>query len=142
MSEPEGAKAQIDTGTRLAYKRTYLAHERTQLAWVRTSLALITFGFGIAKFFQYLHETQGERAPQFGPRTVGMIMISIGLVALLAALVFVGLTAYDTQKIKNMYAEIDSADTATKKAIMGALTLYLDFINLFLMLLRLFGTRR
>ena len=85
MSEPEGAKAQIDTGTRLAYKRTYLAHERTQLAWVRTSLALITFGFGIAKFFQYLHETQGERAPQFGPRTVGMIMISIGLVALLAA---------------------------------------------------------
>ncbi len=41
-----------------------------------------------------------------------------------------------------MYAEIDSADTATKKAIMGALTLYLDFINLFLMLLRLFGDRR
>ena len=54
---------------------------------------------------------------------------------------FVGLTAYDTQKIKNSYVEADSIDTAGKKAIMGALRLYLDFINLFLMLLRLFGNR-
>ncbi len=64
------------------------------------------------------------------------------VISVIGVLVFVGLTAYDTQKIKNMYSEIDSADTATKKAIMGALTLYLDFINLFLMLLRLFGERR
>ena len=64
------------------------------------------------------------------------------VISVIGVLVFVGLTAYDTQKIKNMYAEIDSSDTATKKAIMGALTLYLDFINLFLMLLRLFGERR
>lgn len=75
----------MDTGTRLAYERTYLAIERTQMAWVRTSLALVSFGFGIAKFFQYLHETQGEDAPQFGPRTVGMAMIAIGLVALVSA---------------------------------------------------------
>ena len=64
------------------------------------------------------------------------------VISVIGVLVFVGLTAYDTQKIKNLYSEIDSADTATKKAIMGALTLYLDFINLFLMLLRLFGQRR
>ena len=64
------------------------------------------------------------------------------VISVIGVLVFVGLTAYDTQKIKNMYSEIDSADTATKNAIMGALTLYLDFINLFLMLLRLFGQRR
>ncbi|MFC1673982.1 Bax inhibitor-1 family protein, partial [Pseudomonadota bacterium] len=57
-------------------------------------------------------------------------------------LIFVGLTAYDTQKIKHMYYEADGAEVATKKAVMGALTLYLDFINLFLMLLRLFGERR
>ncbi|HEY9163177.1 MAG TPA: Bax inhibitor-1/YccA family protein [Magnetovibrio sp.] len=57
-------------------------------------------------------------------------------------LVFVGLTAYDTQKIKSIYSEADASDTATKKAVMGALTLYLDFINLFIMLLRLFGERR
>ena len=55
------------------------------MAWVRTSLALISFGFGIAKFFQYLQESQGERAPYMAPRTVGMLMISIGLVALVAA---------------------------------------------------------
>ncbi len=64
------------------------------------------------------------------------------VISVIGVLVFVGLTAYDTQKIKSLYSEIDSAGTATKKAIMGALTLYLDFINLFLMLLRLFGTRR
>ena len=64
------------------------------------------------------------------------------VISVIGVLVFVGLTAYDTQKIKNLYAEVDSSDTATKKAIMGALTLYLDFINLFLMLLRLFGERR
>jgi FtsH-binding integral membrane protein len=57
-------------------------------------------------------------------------------------LVFVGLTAYDTQKIKAMYADADAGDTMGKKVVMGALTLYLDFINLFLMLLRLFGGRR
>lgn len=56
--------------------------------------------------------------------------------------IFVGLTAYDTQKIKLMYMESDAHATSGKKAIMGALTLYLDFINLFIMLLRLFGERR
>lgn len=56
--------------------------------------------------------------------------------------IFVGLTAYDTQKIKLMYMESDGTAVAGKKAIMGALTLYLDFINLFIMLLRLFGERR
>lgn len=56
--------------------------------------------------------------------------------------VFAGLTAYDTQAIKEMYLEGDGRDTAGRKAIMGALTLYLDFINLFLMLLRLMGDRR
>lgn len=64
------------------------------------------------------------------------------VISVVGVLVFVGLTAYDTQKIKSMYAEADGAETASKKAIMGALTLYLDFINLFLMLLRLFGDRR
>ncbi len=64
------------------------------------------------------------------------------VISVIGVLIFVGLTAYDTQKIKNMYSEIDGSETATKKAIMGALTLYLDFINLFLMLLRLFGERR
>jgi len=64
------------------------------------------------------------------------------VISVVGVLVFVGLTAYDTQKIKSIYMESDGSEVMTKKALMGALTLYLDFINLFLMLLRLFGERR
>ena len=64
------------------------------------------------------------------------------VISILGVLIFVGLTAYDTQKIKNMYSASDTVEISGKKAIMGALTLYLDFINLFIMLLRLFGQRR
>ncbi len=64
------------------------------------------------------------------------------VISVVGVLVFVGLTAYDTQAIKAIYLESDSADTHTKKAVMGALRLYLDFINLFIMLLTLFGDRR
>ena len=64
------------------------------------------------------------------------------VISVLGVLIFVGLTAYDTQKIKNMYLASDGSEMLGKKAVMGALTLYLDFINLFIMLLRLFGQRR
>ena len=64
------------------------------------------------------------------------------IISFIGVVLFVGLTAYDTQKIKNMAGGIDSASEDGKKAsIMGALTLYLDFINLFLFLLRLLGRR-
>lgn len=64
------------------------------------------------------------------------------VVSALGVLVFVGLTAYDTQRIKEIYLEDDSHGVQTKKAVMGALALYLDFINLFLLLLRFLGDRR
>jgi uncharacterized protein len=57
-------------------------------------------------------------------------------------LIFAGLTAWDTQKIKEMYWEADGQEVASKKAIMGALTLYLDFINLFMFMLQFLGVRR
>ena len=63
-------------------------------------------------------------------------------VSVIGVLVFTGLTAYDTQRIKEMYYELDSADVATRAAIMGALSLYLNFINMFMLLLNLFGTTR
>jgi len=63
-------------------------------------------------------------------------------ISVIGVLIFVGLTAYDTQKIKNMYLAGDSESASSKKALMGALRLYLDFINLFILLLRLFGQRR
>ena len=64
------------------------------------------------------------------------------VISVVGVLVFAGLTAYDTQQIKEMYSVNDDGTAAGRKAIMGALRLYLDFINLFLMLLRLFGDRR
>lgn len=63
-------------------------------------------------------------------------------ISAIGVLVFAGLTAYDTQKIKEMYSAGDDSELAGKKAIMGALNLYLDFINLFLFLLRLLGNNR
>mgnify|MGYP001821475337 FL=1 len=63
-------------------------------------------------------------------------------VSVIGVLVFAGLTAYDTQQIKEMYSVNDDGTVAGKKAVMGALRLYLDFINLFMMLLQLLGDRR
>ena len=62
-------------------------------------------------------------------------------ISAIGVLIFVGLTAYDTQKIKEGYDQTAGSDVLAKGAIMGALSLYLDFINLFMMLLRLFGNR-
>jgi len=64
-----------------------------------------------------------------------MIISGVGV------LLFAGLTAYDTQRIKDTYDALDSSDVAGKKAIMGALTLYLDFINMFTFLLQFLGER-
>ena len=63
-------------------------------------------------------------------------------ISVIGVVVFVGLTAWDTQQIKEMYYEADGSEIASKKAVMGALRLYLDFVNLFMMLLQLVGVRR
>ena len=64
------------------------------------------------------------------------------IISYVGVLVFVGLTAWDTQKIKMMLADADYMDESTQKlALIGALSLYLDFVNLFLYLLRIFGKR-
>jgi uncharacterized protein len=63
-------------------------------------------------------------------------------ISVIGVLVFTGLTAWDTQRIKEIYLESDPGDVLTKKALMGALALYLDFINLFVLLLQLTGQRR
>ncbi|MBY8607840.1 MAG: Bax inhibitor-1/YccA family protein [Burkholderia sp.] len=76
---------------------------------------------------------------------VNLFLVSSALqfvVSVIGVLVFTGLTAYDTQRIKRIYIAGEAGEIAGKKAIMGALALYLDFLNLFLMLMRLFGSRR
>jgi uncharacterized protein len=76
---------------------------------------------------------------------VNIFLKSSGLdwaLSVIGVLIFAGLTAWDTQKIKEFYDPQDDGTIAGRKAIMGALSLYLDFINMFMMLLRLFGDRR
>jgi len=76
---------------------------------------------------------------------VNIFLKSSGLDFVISAagvLIFAGLTAWDTQKIKEMYDVSDDGTVSGRKAVMGALSLYLDFINLFIMLLRLIGDRR
>jgi FtsH-binding integral membrane protein len=76
---------------------------------------------------------------------VNMFLKSTGLdfvISAVGVLIFAGLTAWDTQRIKEMYSVQDDGTVAGRKAVMGALALYLDFINLFLFLLRFLGDRR
>src|SRR5262245_38352092 len=71
--------------TMLAVERTRLAHERTLMAWVRTATSLISFGFTIYKFFQYLHGSEETPAQTLGTRHFALLMILVGLVALVVA---------------------------------------------------------
>jgi putative membrane protein len=76
----------LPDATRLAVERTRLAHERTLMAWVRTATSLISFGFTIYKFFEYVRES-GRPHPEslLGPREFAILMIVIGLLALVVA---------------------------------------------------------
>ena len=77
-----------NASTLLATDRTRLAHDRTLMAWVRTSTSLISFGFTIYKFFQYLQEQNAvSRDRLFGPRQYAILMISVGIVSLIFATV-------------------------------------------------------
>lgn len=77
---------------------------------------------------------------------INMFLKSDGMsyiISIVSVIIFTGLTAYDVQKLKNIGAGLEyGTETTAKLSIIGALTLYLDFINLFLALLRLFGNRR
>ncbi len=76
---------------------------------------------------------------------VNLFLKSSGLdfvVSILGVIIFTGLTAYDTQRIKSMYYQFSDGESISKAATMGALSLYMDFINLFIMMLKFFGDRR
>lgn len=99
---------------------------RSDLARMGSFLLMGLFGVIIASLVNMF---LGSSALQFTISVIGVV-------------VFVGLTAYDTQRIKAIYMESDSSVVAGKKAIMGALALYLDFLNLFTLLMQLTGDRR
>ncbi|MBT3182051.1 MAG: Bax inhibitor-1/YccA family protein [Deltaproteobacteria bacterium] len=121
-----------------------------------TSTFLITAGtFGAMSFYGYVTKRDLTSIGNLAfMGLIGIIIASIvnifiqstslyTIITYIGVLVFVGLTAYDTQKIKGMGAYLQEGSQEEQKgAIIGALRLYLDFINLFLMLLRIFGRRR
>src|SRR5262245_54014686 len=81
----ESVGAKRDDSTGLALSRTKLAHDRTLMAWVRTSTSLISFGFTMYKFFQYLRQDRPPIERLLDPRGVALVMIGIGVVALVLA---------------------------------------------------------
>jgi uncharacterized protein len=120
------------------------------------STFFITAGtFGIMSIYGYTTKTDlSQYKNLLFMGLIGLVIASIAnifmkstmiywITTYLGVLIFVGLTAYDTQKIKNMnIIGNEGTEEDSKEAIMGALTLYLDFINLFLYLLRIFGKRK
>lgn len=128
------------------------------LAYTSTSVATVFFitagTFGAMAFLGYTTKIDlSSMGKLLFMALIGLVIATIvnffvkssGLTLLLSyigVLVFVGLTAYDTQKIKQMLLQApDTGEGAQKVALLGALSLYLDFINLFLYLLRIFGRR-
>ncbi len=128
------------------------------LSYTGTSITRVFFisaaSFGALSLYGYTTQRSLQAVGSF--MTMGLIGIVIAMlvniflkssgldwaISIIGVLVFAGLTAWDTQRIKEMYSVNDDGTVAGRKAVMGALSLYLDFINLFMMLLRIFGDRR
>jgi FtsH-binding integral membrane protein len=128
------------------------------LTYTGTSITRVFFisAASFAGLSLYGYTTQRDLSPIGSFLMMGLIGLIIAMVvniflkssgldfviSAVGVLIFAGLTAWDTQKIKEMYDPMEDGTIVGRKAVMGALTLYLDFINLFLFLLRLFGDRR
>jgi putative membrane protein len=118
--ERTASPANLPETTRLAVERTRLAYERTLMAWVRTSTALISFGFTIYKFFQFLRES-GEARPDaqlLGPRQFAMLMIIIGLGALVAAALQ---HWHDVSRLREQYGVVRYSLAAMLAVLVGGL---------------------
>jgi uncharacterized protein len=128
------------------------------LAYTLTSITRVFFisaaSFGALSLYGYT--TQRDLSPIGSFLFMGMIGLFIAMlvnvflkssgldfvISAAGVLIFAGLTAWDTQRIKEMYDPMEDGTIVGRKAVMGALSLYLDFINLFLFLLRFLGDRR
>jgi len=87
IERSDGPAPKAETSTRLAITRTMVALDRTLMAWIRTSVSLISFGFTIYKFFQYLRSDTSVAHPErlLSPRGVALVLIGLGVGALLLA---------------------------------------------------------
>jgi putative membrane protein len=121
-SDP-AAGGSLPTATKLAVDRTRLAHERTLMAWIRTAASLISFGFTIYKFFQFLRESNHEAVPHrlFGPREFAFMLILFGVVSLVIATVqhFVSIRA-----LRAEYGHVPYSLVTVIAGLLGALGLF------------------
>ena len=120
----------IDTATFLAVERTRVAYDRTMMAWIRTAISLLTFGFGIYKFFEI--GTGRERAiahPWVGPREFGLVMVSIGLISLLIA-------AFDNKRNISRLEAYGRVIHKSKATLLAVLIGFLCILAICVMLLR------
>jgi putative membrane protein len=116
--------------TDLALRRTFLAHERTLMAWIRTSTSLISFGFTIYKFFEYLIEAD-KRAPLkglFGPREFAMTMIGVGVITLAVA------TIHNRSSLKGLEHEYGE----TYRSLAGRIATFVSILGFGLLIVVLF----
>lgn len=121
----------VPSSTDLAVDRTRLAHERTMMAWVRTSASLISFGFTIHKFFQYLKGQGGGHEQLFGPREFGLLMIGIGLIVLLVA------TLQNRHDLRVLRRNFPSTVPYSSATFLSALICVLGIVAFIAVLLRL-----
>jgi len=122
--------ADLPAATKLALERTRLAHERTMMAWVRTATSLISFGFTIYKFFQYLHQNQQAPSGMVGPRGFALLMITIGLTALVFA------TLEQRQGMQLMRKEYGLPQPLSLAAVVASLVAILGVAGFLIVLLR------
>jgi FtsH-binding integral membrane protein len=152
--------AGVATGLFIAYSAlTGLTFSMLFLIYTSTSIAQVFFitagTFGLVSVYGYVtHRDLTSIGNLAFMALIGLIVASIvniflasstlyWILSILGVLIFTALIAYDTQRIKRMASGIgDDGEVQRKAAVIGALALYLDFINLFLQLLRLFGRRR
>ena len=128
-----GGTAHLPDATQLAVDRTRLAYERTLMAWVRTATSLISFGFTIYKFFEFLREESAGKMPHaahlIGPRQFALVMILVGLGTL-------GLATLQHRRHMQMLRAQGALIPYSLAMILALLVVLLGFLGLFVVLFR------
>jgi putative membrane protein len=116
--QDQAKKRPLDASTRLSFERTRLSYDRTMMSWIRTATSLITFGFGIYKFFQLEMGRGAEPNRLIGPRGFSLLMVGTGLLSLL-----LGTLEHwrDMRSIKAEYSEMPRSYTGIVAAFILAL---------------------
>jgi putative membrane protein len=132
-SQGTGGTADLPNATQLAVERTRLAYERMLMAWVRTATSLISFGFTIYKFFQFLHEENAGKMPHvehlIGPRPFALLMILVGRGTLVLA------TLQHRQHMQMLRAQGASIPYSLAMGL-ALLVVVIGFLGLFVVLFR------